>query len=249
MIRKSIKAQKVGLDPDFKYRGLETNRVEALSDAAFALAITLLVLSSTVPETFQELRESIRMIVPFAISIALIMVIWYQHYLFFIKFGLQDKLTVVINTFLLFLILVYVYPLKFLAIYLFELYASFFVGRENTLIESFGDMTAENVQFLMMMYGLGAFLIFFLISVFYHYALFRKDDLELNNYEVFSARSGRTANLLLALVPLLSFLFVWISPFKTPLNFALGGFMYMLYPIIMPIFGVLNDRASKKYIE
>jgi uncharacterized membrane protein len=228
---------------------MNQTRVETFSDAAFALAITLLVLSSTVPNTFEELRASLRMAIPFGISITLITVIWYQHYLFFLKFGLQDKVTITINTVLLFLILVYVYPLKFLARFLFELYASFFVGRENTELSSFGAMNQSNVSFLMLMYGLGATLIFFTLAWFYHYAISRKKELELNDYELFSAKTGRQANLLLGSVPLLSFLLVLISPFNGAWNFIIGGFTYMLYPLVMVIFGLWNQKKRKLFVQ
>jgi hypothetical protein len=40
--------------------------------------------------------------------------IWYEHNLFFRRYGLQDAMTVFINCVLLFVVLFYVYPLKFL---------------------------------------------------------------------------------------------------------------------------------------
>lgn len=104
----------VGLNPNFSFRGKQQTRIETFSDAVFALAITLLVLSSTIPETFEDLWASMRDVIPFAICVALIIVIWYQHYIFFLKYGLQDKVTILLNTILLFVLLVYVYPLKFL---------------------------------------------------------------------------------------------------------------------------------------
>lgn len=54
-MRQLLKNTEVGLDPYFNYRGKNQTRVETFSDAAFALGITLLVLSSTVPETFRPL--------------------------------------------------------------------------------------------------------------------------------------------------------------------------------------------------
>ena len=50
-----MKDQEVGLDPYFRYRGKNQTRVEAFTDAAFALGITLIVLSTSAPNTFEEL--------------------------------------------------------------------------------------------------------------------------------------------------------------------------------------------------
>ena len=103
-MRTALKEQEIGFDPYFRYRGMNVTRIEGFSDAAFALAITLLVLSSSVPSTFHELWLSMANAVPFLCCVILIVLIWYQHYIFFLRYGLQDAKTIVINTTLLFLI-------------------------------------------------------------------------------------------------------------------------------------------------
>ena len=52
--------------------------------------------------------------VPFALMFAMVCWIWYEHNLFFRRYGLQDPWTVFLNCVLLFVVLFYVYPLKFL---------------------------------------------------------------------------------------------------------------------------------------
>ncbi len=42
------------------------------------------------------------------------MLIWYQQYIYFRRYGLQDTVTIVLNSALLFVVLFYIYPLKFL---------------------------------------------------------------------------------------------------------------------------------------
>lgn len=75
MVRQTVKDQKLGLKDGFGYRGLEQTRIETFSDAVFALAVTLLILSSSVPQNFSELLASFSQIFPFAICITLLMLI------------------------------------------------------------------------------------------------------------------------------------------------------------------------------
>ena len=49
----------------------------------------------------------------FAVCFTLLIVIWREHYVFFRRYGLQDATTLWLNAALLFVMLFYVYPLKF----------------------------------------------------------------------------------------------------------------------------------------
>lgn len=244
-MRKMLAEQEVGLDPHFRYRGKNQTRVETFSDAAFALAITLLVLSSTVPTTFSELIASTKMIIPFGLCVILIMVIWYQHYLFFLQYGLQDIRTVSINTLLIFQILVYVYPLKFLTRYLFEAVVLIFQGRINDILIMYPDASSNSIGFLMVFYGLGGASIFLTLAWLYHYAYSKREDLELNEYEIYTTIVSRRSNLLMASIPLLSSILALIDPFQNGLSYALSGFTYFFYTPLM----MLHARHVKKTIK
>ncbi|GAB4233647.1 MAG: hypothetical protein Tsb0034_06960 [Ekhidna sp.] len=241
---KKIKNQLVGLDPRFHYRGLNQTRIETFSDAVFAFSVTLVVLSSSVPKTFAELMESFREIIPFFFCVVLIVVIWYQHYTFFLRYGMQDKKTVLINTFLLFVLLIYVYPLKFLMTFLFELYA----GMANGDLTRFNTLYADgvNARTLMMAYGFGAAAIFVAMAWLYRHAYNRREALGLDEYESYSTKISIWVNLLLSAIPFFSGLISLIEPFgQTKINFIIAGFIYMLYPPVMIFFG----RRFKKQTE
>src|SRR3954463_9637897 len=98
----------------FRWRGGEIARIEGLSDAVFAFAVTLLVVSLEVPKTFNELSELMRGFLPFAISFTFLLQIWHEQYRFFRRYNLQDFTSIVLNCILLFIVLFYAYPLKFL---------------------------------------------------------------------------------------------------------------------------------------
>jgi uncharacterized membrane protein len=120
MVRKHlIGAGKPG-EADFRWRGEEVTRLEGFSDAVFAFAVTLLVVSLEVPKTFPQLMEVLRGFVPFAACFYLLVNVWRQHVQYFRRYGLQDTTATVLNCALLFFVLFYVYPMKFVFVKAFE---------------------------------------------------------------------------------------------------------------------------------
>ena len=89
------------------------NRIEAVSDVVFGFALTLLVVSLQAPRTYSDLVNVMSGFPAFALTFAVLMALWARHYYFFRFYGLDDPTTIVLNTLLLFLVLFYVYPLKF----------------------------------------------------------------------------------------------------------------------------------------
>jgi uncharacterized membrane protein len=97
----------------FEGRRHEVSRLEGFSDAVFAFAVTLLVVSLEVPRTFTELATAMREFPAFAICFALLFQVWWRHFNFFRRYGLEDPPTIGLTGILLFVVLFYVYPLKF----------------------------------------------------------------------------------------------------------------------------------------
>jgi uncharacterized membrane protein len=92
----------------------EITRLEGFSDAVFGFALTLLVVSLEVPRSYAQLMGVMGGFLSFACCFALLIWVWHEHNVFFRRYGLQDGLTVVLNGALLFVVLFYVYPLKFM---------------------------------------------------------------------------------------------------------------------------------------
>ncbi len=103
-------------DPSGRRRreGFALHRVENFSDAVFAFAVTLLVVSLEVPKSAHELFQAMRGFVAFGVCFVLLITVWAEHNRFFRNYPLADSVTVSLNTLLLFVVLLYIYPMKFL---------------------------------------------------------------------------------------------------------------------------------------
>ena len=97
----------------FRLRGLEMTRLEAFVDAAFAFAVTMLVIAGQqVPDNIVALLKAFKDVPAFAASIAVLAIFWKGHWLWSRRFGLEDNTSIYISWALIFTMLVYVYPLK-----------------------------------------------------------------------------------------------------------------------------------------
>ncbi|HWB18979.1 MAG TPA: TMEM175 family protein, partial [Phycisphaerales bacterium] len=67
MLRKAIVDREGDMVDGFRHRGREVSRLEGFSDAAFAFAVTLLVISLEVPNSFDGLLDVLRGLPAFAV--------------------------------------------------------------------------------------------------------------------------------------------------------------------------------------
>jgi|SRR6185436_922335 len=161
----------------FRNRAREVTRLEAFSDIVFGFALTLLVVSLEVPKTFEQLMHEMRGFLGFAICFAMLMWIWHAHHTFFRRYGLTDGYTIALNTILLFLVLFYVYPLKFI----FAVVTGAMPKGALT--------TIDDVVTLFTIYGLGFAGIFLLFVFLYIHALGLKDRLKLTPSELIATKT------------------------------------------------------------
>ncbi len=157
----------------------EVSRIEGFSDAVFAFAITLIVVSLEVPKTFGELMHVMRAFPAFAVCYALLFQIWRRHYQFFRSYDLEDGTVVGLTAILLFVVLFYVYPLKF--VWSVAL-APVGGGREADAIDT------RDVPLMMEIYSAGVIAVFTLLALLYAHAYRRRDALGLSAVECLDTR-------------------------------------------------------------
>ena len=227
----------------FHLRGTEMSRVDGFSDVVFGFALTLLVVSLEVPHTYAELHESLRGFIPFAICFALLFNLWYTHYEFFRRFGLHDLGTISLNAALLFFVLFYVYPLKFLFTYLVNRFTGGHgeVRLPNGALEAMleGDQLAS----LMLIFGVGYLAVFVVFVLLYWHAYRKRAALELNQLEVFDTRNSIQECALNCGVALFSMSLLLIGG---PKFAGLSGISYMLTGVVMGINGTVMGTRRRK---
>ena len=242
-VREGLAARGLGRKTGFRWRGHEVSRIEALSDAVFAFAVTLLVVSLEVPRTFDELAAAMRGFVVFAVCFALLSEVWREHCTFFRRYGLQDNGTIWLNAALLFVTLFYVYPLKFL----FGIVFRGWTGSPAAVREGaheggpVGEVIRQaQVPSLFLIYGAGVIAIYSILAVMYRRALGKRRELELTPLEVFDTKASIVLHVTAAAIGVLS----CVVAVTVPLRLAgLAGYVYFL---IGPAMAILGARAGRR---
>jgi len=192
------------------------SRLESISDSIFAFAATLVVVSLDVPESFEVLKENLTSFVSFAVSFMGLILIWKVHYNFFRRTEVIDNWVVALNMTLLFVILFFVYPLKFLT---------------NLMVGKGVINSAQELSELFQLYGLGFTAIFACVSALYFYA-------GKNRFGIANALYMRYYGRHFAIFVFVGMLSIVLAMLKVGLRFGFPGFAYFLLGPLCYIHGV-----------
>ncbi|MFL6193935.1 MAG: TMEM175 family protein [Thermoanaerobaculia bacterium] len=188
MLRDKLIGHKAPKPHEFRWRSREISRLEGLSDAIFGFAVTLLIVALEVPKTSAELLETMRGFVSFGITFALLYMLWYRQFLFFRRYGLEDRPTVALNGALLFVVLFFVFPLKFFLGALVDR----LMGGGKTIRLPNGEVERiiqpGHLPLMLMIYGAGFAAVSVIFALLYTHAYRQREELELNELEVFDTR-------------------------------------------------------------
>jgi uncharacterized membrane protein len=223
---------------DFRLRGLEMTRLEAFTDAAFAFAITMLIISQAgIPSSVSDLLGALKDIPAFLASFAAIASFWYAHRQWSRYFGLEDGVSILISLGLIFVMLVFVFPLKMV----FSAMFNWFTG--GWLPTSFELESVSNLPVLFVIYGLGFTAVSSLIGLLYYRTLRMADRLALDPLERLRTRQQITSFGVMAVTGFVSCLWAGLLPHWLG---VWSGFWYCTLPVSMPILAIVHERQAKK---
>jgi uncharacterized membrane protein len=227
MFRKQLISRQTSGEPGFHWRGAEVTRLEGFTDAVFAFAVTLLVVSLEVPKTFPELLVAMHGFLAFGVCFGLLANVWYQHYRFFRRYALENPWVVFLNCALLFFVLFYVYPLKFL-------FTAIFNSSEISLSEE---------RALFTIWSLGYAAVFTVFTLLYLHAWRIRAQLELTPLEAIRTQVSLLDQIAMLFIALLSTALARTMPDR---YLGIAGNIYFLVPFYFTIAHSIAGRRERQ---
>jgi uncharacterized membrane protein len=222
-------------EKNFQWRGMDVSRIENLSDIVFALVLALAATQS-IPQSFEELTGLWRDALSLAACFGLIIFLWRTHHVFFRRYDLQDSVVSTLNAVLLFLLLVYIYPLMFMTDFVVNLYTGGFSQEQPP-----GDVLAyAQIKWLYLIYGGFFASVFGLFALLYAHALRHADDIGLNEREQVYTRY----EVEFALGVLTLSVLIIISAFVLPT--ILSPYVGMAYSLMGLVAWICGARAESR---
>ncbi len=235
MIRGAFRHGEVDSD-GFRLRGhAEVYRVESFSDAVFALSVTLLVVSLEVPRSFDDLLRSLSGFFGFAFGFAILVNIWFTQNKFFRRYALHDHKTIVLTSILLFVVVLFTYPLKFLS---------------RLVVVASSDAAAairtDQLWQMFLVYGIGYSAVFVVFALLYHHAWTQSAALELTPKERLLTKQSVAIMCGLTLAPIASIaiaLMLHWTGYDGAIPLAAG----FIYPVVITAaIGVVKARSRRQ---
>lgn len=202
------------------------SRIEAFSDAVFAFAATLLVVSFGTSDDFSVIQVQATSFITFGVSFFVLVALWSVHYHFFRRTNYMDNWIIALNAVLLFVVLYYVFPLKSLL--------DTWLGGKGLNIEDFSS--------LFQLYSLGFLLIFLCVSLMYLRAYKKTKSMENALQLLFYCRH-------FAIYVFIALASIILAKFKLGLRFALPGMIYVLLGPLCYWHGVTFEKNHNSKIQ
>ena len=223
-------------------RGGGTTRLEAFVDAAFAFAVTLLVISAErIPDSVRSLVLALKQIPAFAAGFALLALFWYAHVRWSRHYRLDGMLATLLSLLLVFLVLVYVYPLRLLL-------GTFFAWVSGGWLPMpLSDVAgATQIAFVFVFYGLAFASMSACMAGLYLLAWRRRGPLGLDHARAAEAMGEVAAYGYFCVVGLLSALVAVALPANAaPWQVAIPGSLYFL----LSLTGLLHVLGRRRALR
>lgn len=171
------------IENDFRLRGAEVTRLDTFVDATFAFVLTLLVISfDDLPSSHAEMIAAAKRIPAFAASFGTLMMFWLQHRRWGRRYGLENRRTLLLSLLFIFVVLVYVYPLRMI----FEGMFSNLTG--DYLTSDYRLDSYDDLRMLFVFYSMGFLVLSLVIGSLYWAALSQSTQLALNKVERYKTK-------------------------------------------------------------
>lgn len=224
----------------FRERGHQVTRLETFVDAAFAFAVTLLVVSfDRLPEDFAQLSAALKQAPAFLAAFAVLAAFWLSHHRFSRRLGLEDGWIVFLSLALVAVTLLYVYPLRMImGVAMHHLT----MGWAPSAMDA---RDPAELRAFYIIYAVGFLAMCAIVSAMNLHALRRRAALGLDAVEAFLLRMELWIHALLALPALASIVLALLIPATGASALAMGapGIVYCVLGIVVP---VVAYRAEKR---
>src|ERR1700737_289518 len=237
-----------GLPPDldrlprlngFRLRGLEMTRVETFIDAAFAFAISMLVIvAQQIPDDIASLLAAFKNVPTFVCSIAVLGIFWRGHWLWSRRYGLEDSASILISWAMIVTVLILIYPLKAIFGAMWFLISSGQVGQQFSL-----HTTESQARTIFAIYALGLVAISAEILLLNFRAWQLRDPLRLNAFERLVTGGELTGWSIPVSVGLVSLIFALTLPAE---KIQWSGWVYFSMAILVPLLSAYQKRRQQK---
>jgi hypothetical protein len=235
----------------FRERGHQVTRIEAFVDAACAFAVTLLVISvGSLPDGIPALIEALKGVPAFAGSFLLIVMFWYGHHAWSRRYGLDDGPSIALSLTLVFLILVYVYPLRMLFLSFFGWLSRLFLPDGWDLPVGFRVESYDDVRMVFMVYAAAWSTLGLVMSLLYQHAWRQRRRLELDVEERVTTAQHAVTWMVAPFTGLVSFTIAALLPPQPSSHFlaALPGMVYFLMILSWPL-AIWTDRRVRATVS
>lgn len=219
-------------DSVLRVRRHQPTRLEGFVDASFAFAVTLLVISvGHVPSSVPDMLQALRGLPAFGLSFLLLVRLWYAHRQWSRHYDLDDGAANSLSLVLVFIVLVFVYPLRFLFSLLMAWLSNGFLVDQPIDLRS-----VDEYRMAFVVYGVGFAAIALVFIRLYAHALKHAAEIGLSSAEVLATRMYVALWSMQGGIAVLSVLSAALLPFDVSRDwlFAVPGTLYALIGAAAP---------------
>jgi hypothetical protein len=218
----------------FRLRGIQMTRLETFIDAAFAFAISMLVIAANqVPDDIETLLGAFKNVPAFVASIVVLGIFWRGHWLWSRRYGLEDGMSILVSWAMLVTMLIYIYPLK-------AIFGSmWFLLSDGRFGHALGLRSDVEARALFAIFAIGFTAIALEIVLLNLRAWQLREPLRLNAREKFITRNEIAGWSLPVAVGIISLVLALVLPIR---EIAWSGWVYFSMVILVPLHSAYRKR-------